>query len=81
MTSAKKIFKRQDFEFSVSYFKDFSSKLLSLLDIKSSIYMEDLAFEVARFTETKPCSMLVLLYEKTIVSDNYDTPIFDKLSL
>jgi hypothetical protein len=78
MVSNRRVFTRLTLDESVTFFKDLTSKLDALADIKAKTNsFEDLTFDLSTFSKGEPCSMVKLLYEKQIISDYRSTLLFE----
>ena len=71
LTNAKKKLTPQTLESSVTFFLKVASQLMSLHSnvLQKVLYLEELFFQMAAFVASKPCSLVHLIYEKSIITE------------
>lgn len=70
MVSNLKKFKKHSFEESVKFFEEFQTDLVKVESLKeNSWYYEDLVYDLNQFSHKNPCSMMRLIYERSIIPE------------
>ncbi|CDW89048.1 n-alpha-acetyltransferase auxiliary subunit [Stylonychia lemnae] len=70
LVSNLKKFQRHDFNSALVFFTEFHSDLVALENIREKTqYFEELIYDMNQFSSKNPCSMIRLIYERTIFPD------------